>query len=265
MSSLLRLGSAQSVREPLLVTLPPSRAPQGARLVRLRLPDRPGSLAAITGHLAGHGVNVLRLEVLGREGGWAVDDFLVSGAGLSAALAELEPDVTVLATRPNVDLIDPGLAMANACATVTAAMSAREAYRQLVGAAVELVFAEAGFVCVREGHGFLRPIASTVAGLSVLDDGATSLLRSAFFSGECLTADGRVPWAPPGFREPLPGGAVAAIPGGVPPFMVLALVRGDETPFVAAELDRLSALVRVASGTLQLHRASAPPSQRRTG
>jgi hypothetical protein len=251
------------MREPSLVTLPQSRAPQGARLIRLRLRDRPGSLAAIARHLADHKVNVLRLEVLGREGGWAVDDFLVSGAGLTAALAELDPEVSVLANRPNVDLLDPGLAMANACATVTAAVSAREAYRQLVGAAVELVFAEAGFVCVREGHGFLRPLASTVAGLPVLDDGATSLLRSAFFSGECLTADGRVPWAPDAFREPLPAGAVAAVPGGVPPFMVLALVRSDDTPFVAAELDRLSALVRVASGTLQLHQASVTPGRRR--
>ena len=39
----------------------------------------------------------------------------------------------------------------------------------------------------------------------------------------------------------------------MPPFIVLALVRDDETPFVAAELDRLAALVRVAAGTLQLH------------
>jgi hypothetical protein len=262
MTSLSRLGSSRAVREPLPVTLPQSRAPLGARLVRLRLRDRPGALAAITGHLAAHGVNVLRLEVLGREGGWAVDDFLVSGAGLPAALAELEPEVSVLANRPNVDLLDPGLAMADACATVTAAVSAREACRQLVGAAIQLVFAEAGFLCVREGHGFLRPLASTVPALPVLDDGAASLLRSAFFSGERLTADGRVPWAPPEFRELLPGGAVAAIPGGVPPFTVLALVRADETPFVAAELDRLAALVRAATGTLQLHRASMPPSRR---
>src|SRR5262245_22237126 len=256
MTSLSRLGSARAVREPLLVTLPPSRAPHGARLVRLRLHDRPGSLAAITRHLAEHNVNVLRLEVLGREGGWAVDDFLVSGAGLSAALAALEPEIALLANRRDVDLLDPGLAMAGACATVTAAVTAREAYRQLVASAVQLVFAEAGFVCIREGHGFLRPLASTVAGLPVLDDDATSLLRSAFFSGECLTADGRVPWAPEPFRELLPTGAVAAIPGGVPPFLVLALVRNDDTPFVAAELDRLAALVRVASGTLQLHSAT---------
>ena len=256
MTSLSRLGSGRAVREPLLVPIPQSRAPQGARLVRLRLRDRPGSLAAITRHLADHGVNVLRLEVLGREGGWAVDDLLVSGAGLPTALAELGPESSVLADRPNVDLLDPGLAMAGACAAVTAAMSAREAYRQLVGSAIQLVFAEAGLVCIREGHGFLRPLASTVGGLPVLEEGATSLLRSAFFSGECLTADGRVPWAPEPFRRLLPGGAVAAVPGGAPPSLVLALVRSDDTPFVAAELDRLAALMRVASGTLQLHSAT---------
>lgn len=262
MSSLSRPRRPRAVREPVLVTLPESRAPDGARLLRLRLPDRPGSLAAITGHLAAHGVNILRLEVLGREGGWVVDDFLVTGARLSEALTELGPDVAVLANRPGVDLLDPGLAMADACASVTAAASAREAYGKLVGAAAQLVFAEAGFVCVREGDGFLRPRASTVAGLPVLDDDAASLLLSAFFSGECLTADGRVPWAPAGFREQLPAGAVAVVPGGVPPFIVLVLVRADETPFVAAELGRLAALVRVASGTFQLHRASVSPARR---
>ena len=102
MTSLSAPGS-RTVREPALVAVPPSRAPHGARLVRLRLRDRPGSLAAIAGHFARHGVNVLKLEVVGREGGWAIDDFLVSGAGVPAALADLEPDVTVLANRPNVD------------------------------------------------------------------------------------------------------------------------------------------------------------------
>jgi hypothetical protein len=212
------------------VEVPKSRAPRGARLVRLRLRDRPGSLASIAAHFASHGVNVLRLEVLDREGGFAVDDFLVSGAGLPAALA-----------------------MANACAAVTAAVTPREAYRQLVGAALGLVFAEGGLVCVREGHGFLRPLAATVPDLPVLEDGAASLLRSAFFSGECLTADGRAPWAPAEIRARLPGGCVAAIPGGAPPSLVLALVRADDTPFVPAELERLAALVRVAVGTLQLH------------
>ena len=59
-------------RSPALVTLP--GAPRGARLVRLRVRDRPGSLAAVTGHLAEFGVDVIRVEVLNREAGWAIDD-----------------------------------------------------------------------------------------------------------------------------------------------------------------------------------------------
>jgi hypothetical protein len=202
--------------------------------VRLRLPDRPGSLAAIAGHFAAHGLNVLRVEVLDRESGWVIDDFLVSGPDVAAALDRLNPEVTVLARRPGLDLRDPGLAMASACASVTGAVSAREAHRALVRAALELVFGEAGFLCVRQGHGFLRPVASTVPELPVLDDGAASLLSSALYSGECLTADGRIPWAPASYRDRLPAGA-----------------------------DRLAALVRVAVGTLRLHDATVDPERGR--
>ena len=240
-------------RSPALVTLPGRNAPRGARLVRLRVRDRPGSLAAVTGHLAQYGVDVIRVEVLNRESGWAIDDLLVTGHELDEALATLDRNATVLADRLEVNLLDPGIAMANACASVTAAGTAREACRNLVRSALELVFAEAGCVCIREGHSFLRPVASTVPELPPLDDGPASLLRSALFSGECLTADGRAPWAAERFRAQLPNGSVLAVPGGSAPFLVLVLVREDDAPFVSAEVDRLAALVRVAVGTLQLH------------
>ena len=240
-------------RKPSLVSLPRVNVPRGARLIRLRVRDKPGSLASVAGHLAAHNVNVLRLEVLTREAGFAIDDLLVTGSGLDAALESFDRNVTVLADRHGVDLHDPGLSMANACASVTAAQSAREACRQLVGSSLELVFAEAGFICVREGHSFLRPIASTVPELPALEDSPASLLRSALFSGQCLTADGRAPWAAQAFRELLPNGSVLAVPGGSAPFLVLVLVREDTAPFVSAEVDRLAALVRVAVGTLQLH------------
>ena len=248
-----------------LVQLPRARAPKGAELVRLRLRDRPGSLAGVAGHFAASGVDVLRLEVLGRRDGFAIDDFLVSGPGLDGALAGLGAHATVLARRPGVDLRDPGLAMAAACAAVTAAGSGREAHRSLVHAALGLVFAEAGLLCLRQDDGLLRVVASTHPGVPLLVDGsAASLLASALFSGECLTADGRAPWAPPGYRDLLPAGAVAAVPGGSPPSLVLVLLREDPAPFVAAELDRLAALVRVAIGTLQLHDAARPgPNGRR--
>jgi len=270
MSSWLQLDSGEDAlgrggagREPVRVRLPRKRAPKGAELVRLRLPDRPGSLAAIAGHFATHAVNVLRLEVLERQTGWAIDDFLVSGPGLSAAINELGPDVALLSRRPGVDIRDPGLAMASACASVTNATTEHQAHGHLVEASLELVFAEAGFLCVEKGDGFLRPVASTEPGLPALDADAASLLSSAVFSGQPLTADGRAPWAPAAYRDRLPDGAVAVVPGGSGPSLVLALLRDDPTPFVAAELDRLAALVSVAAGTFQLHDAGLSPTRGR--
>ena len=252
--------------KPELVRVPRGNVPPGARLVRLRLSDRPGSLARVTERFAAHRVDVLRLEVVGREGGWAVDDFLVSGHGLQKALAELRPDAVVLAERENVDLPDPGLAMAAACASVTSADSRRGAYTKLVEASLGLVFAEAGFVCVREPHDLLRPVASTVPKLPVIEGGQPSLLLSALHSGACLTADGRAPWVPLTLRNLLPGGSIVAIPGGEPASLVLTLVRRDDAPFVEAELSRLAALVSVAVGTFQLHEANVALARRnRTG
>ena len=105
------------------VQLPRTRAPRDTELVRLRLPDRPGSLAAVAAHLASYGVDVLRLEVVDRDQNAAVDDLLLSGSELGAALAELGPRALVLARRPGVDLRDPALAMAEACEAVTSAAS----------------------------------------------------------------------------------------------------------------------------------------------
>src|SRR5580704_5313337 len=68
---------------------PKRRTASGAHLVRVRLPDRPGSLAELTAQLARRGVDVLALEVLAREGGFAVDDLLLSGPDLTAALDDL--------------------------------------------------------------------------------------------------------------------------------------------------------------------------------
>jgi hypothetical protein len=198
-------------------------------------------------------VDVLGLEVLAREDGFAVDDLLLTGPDLPGALSELGASFLVMAHRPGVDLLDPALAMASACRSLTAGTNERETYRQLLAAALGLVFAEAGFVSLRHEHGLLRPLASTVAELPAIRDEDGPLLRSALASGERLTADGRVPWVAVSYRERLPGGTVAVIPSRGEPSFILALVREDTAPFVAAELERLGALVDVASGTLALH------------
>jgi ACT domain len=236
-----------------VVPAPDVPAPEGVRLVRLRLADRPGSLASVTQVFADHGVDVLRLEIVAQEAGWATDDFLVKGKRVREALRALggADGVSVLSCREGVDLPDPGMAMAAACALVSFANSRRHALRQLVHAGLSLVFAEAAVVCVLADDA-LRPAAATVAGLPAAPGEQASLLLSALHSGQPLTADGRVPWTSlESWRERLPRGSVACVPGG--PSLVLTLVRKDETPFVDAELLRLAALVRVTLGTLRMH------------
>jgi ACT domain len=223
---------------------PRARSAREAELVRLRLPDRPGSLAAVASHLADHGVDVLRLEVVDRGSGGAVDDLLLAGSGLEPALASLGSRALVLGRRAGVELGDPGLEMAAACEAVASARTAPAAYGQLVRAALGLVFAEAGLVFADREPGLLAVVASSVPGIPVaVESEGNSLVASALFSRQNLTADGRIPWAPATVRERLPGGSVAVVPGGG---LALALVREDHAPFVVVELDRLSALLRVA-------------------
>ena len=227
----------------------PSRLRPASRveLVRLRLADRPGSLAAVASHLASHGVDVLRLDVVDRASGSAVDDLLVSAAGLDGALATLGPLAIVLGRRPGTDVRDPGLAMAAACEAVASARTGPAAYTQIVRAALGLVVAEAGLLFADREPGVIAVVGSSVAGLpAVIESSGTSLVASALFCGQSLTADGRIPWAPASLRDRLPAGAVAVVPGG-PPGLALALVREDHSPFVALELDRLAALMRVAA------------------
>src|SRR5580765_3491760 len=253
MSEVPTNGSAEVVAPPTL------SAPEGVRLVRLRLADRPGSLAKVTELFALHEVDVLRLEVVAQEAGWATDDFLVKGKKVREALRVLgaTDGISVLTCRDGVDLPDPGMAMAAACALVSFANSRRHAFRQLVHAALSLVFAEAAVVSVLTDD-WLRPVAATVAGLPVAPTEQASLLLSSLHSHQPLSADGRVPWTTaPGWRDRLPKGTVACIPGG--PGLVLTLVRKDDTPFVDAELQRLAALVRVTLGTLRMHEFRREP------
>jgi hypothetical protein len=255
-SSLPHRGQPAGVdtRRPDPVEAPRARAPRGTELVRLRLPDRPGSLAAVTQHLASHGVDVLRLEIVDRAGGVAVDDLLLGGAALDECLATLGLHATVLARRPGIDLRDPGLAMADACEAVSSARTEEDAHGRVVNAALGLAFAEAGLLLVRRDGGLYAIAASTSADVPLAVEAASiPLVTSALFSGERLTADGRIPWAPAVLRAVLPPGSVVVVPGGSPPALALVLARADHAPFVAAEHERLTALMRVFVATLRLH------------
>ncbi len=225
-------------------------APEDASLIRLALPDRPGALALVSSRIAARSVNILRLEVVAREDGTAIDDLLVAGGDLAGAVASLEPDVRLLACREHGELPDPGLAMAAACASVTGAAGAGEARRRLLDAALKLGIADDGLILRDAGHGWLRPVASTVEHLPPIRAHEPSVARAAVGSGRPVVARGEEQWAPPVYRSRFGAGHVLAVPGGVPPFFALTVIRRDEFLFVEAEITRLQALVRVAVGTL---------------
>lgn len=222
----------------------------GATLVRLELPDRPGGLALVAGRFAEHGVDIVRVEVVGFHDGVAVDDLLVVGGDLRAALDHLAGDARVLAVREQADLPDPGVAMAEACAQVAAAASLGAARRRLLTAALQLVVADGGVVLRDAGHGWLRPVATTADSLPPIRSGDRSLARVALARNAPLTVASDEDWAPPIYRGALRGDAVALVPGGTPTFLVLAVVRAGQFPFVDAEIERLTALVRVGVGTM---------------
>ena len=72
--------------------------------VRIALPDRPGSLAKVARVMAASGADVVRVDVLEREAGRAVDDFLLDlpigrGARDGWAGAHAEPGSTCGAGR----------------------------------------------------------------------------------------------------------------------------------------------------------------------
>ena len=220
------------------------------RLVRLALPDRPGGLALVASCFAAHGVNILRVEVVEGGEGEAVDDLLVVGGDLTQALRELEEDVSLLGVRDHAELPDPGLAMAGALATVSGASSLGAARHALLDAALELVGADTGVLLRDAGHGWLRPVAATVESLPPIRADEPCLARSALSRSRAETGSAQEPWAPAAYTVALGMGRVLVVPAGVPPFLALALVRHDAFPFVAAEVERVRALLRVGVGIL---------------
>jgi hypothetical protein len=222
-----------------------------AQLLRLALPDRPGALALVASRLAEHGVIILRVEVVDSRAGMATDDLLVAGGDVDAALGELAPEVRLLGVRGHADLPDPGLAMAAALTSVSGAATLGSARRALLSAALELVGADAGVVLRDAGHGWLRPVAATVDSLPPIRDDQQSLARTALETCAPAVAEASAVWAPQPYVASLGGGGVLVVPGGLPPFLVVAVIRHDAFPFVEAEIERLRALMRVSIGILR--------------
>jgi hypothetical protein len=171
--------------------------------------------------MAACGVDILSIEILGHEGPKAVADVLVRGGDLDRALRALDEDLDLLGRRSHGDLPDPALAMAEACGLVFADRSVDS----LLLAAIRLVGADVGAI-YRVEEGGLVSAAEMTGGLEAL-------------AAQCLATGAAA------FAEPAAGSAMA-MPLGEGPQLVLAVARAQTFPFQAAEVDRLSALGRLA-------------------
>jgi hypothetical protein len=222
----------------------------GPVLIRLELPDRPGSLAIVAGVLASCGVNILRLEVIGQHDGNAIDEFLLEGGDLELALFRLGPYVRVIEQAPQRALPDPGVAMAEACKRIAGARSAERATEELLHSALALVRADEGVLLERYRDDWLSPVAATVAGLGSAHVGELPHARTVLETARAVGVEDGEPWAPPRYLEYLRGNAAALIPVGSRPHAIVAIVRSNAVPFASAELERLESLSRYAHGVL---------------
>ncbi len=183
--------------------------------------------------------------MVGHEDGVAIDDVLVRGGDLDRALGALDGDVRVLGRVSGASLPDPGL-MAEALGAVLAAPTVEAARDAIVRAAVWIGAGSGGALLRSGADDRLSLTGATVPGLGDIPAYQPSLARRALRAGRPLTAAAADEgWAPPAWREALPGRQVVAVPVVGDDPHVLLVVRDADVPFVDAEVDRLAALLRV--------------------
>ncbi len=250
----LRVSRPQARAETTLGTLHDLRAIDGLVtspvLMRLELPDRPGSLAIVAGVLAGCGVNILRLEVVGQDDGNAVDEFLLEGGDLQLALFRLGPYVRVIERAAHRTLPDPGVAMAGACSLIAGAQSPERVREELLQRALELVRADEGVFFEVSRDDCLSPISATVTGLGPVHLSELPHARTALETTRALGTEVGEAWAPSSYLERLQGEVAAVIPVGSPRRAVVAVVRRSAMLFASAELGRLESLAHFTQHVL---------------
>ena len=217
-------------------------------LIRLALPDRPGGLATVARCLANCGVDILSVEVVGHQGGEAIDDVLCRGSNLDRASRRSDTRCGCSAGAPGAELPDPALSMAEACGRVLAATTVEQARSALIAAVLRLCSANAGDLAEQREQGRLAVVAASVPRLPEIAPDDPSLARRALRLGVPQLARGDETWAPAAYRDALPGRTVLALPVGAGSAFVLVVVRRDELPFVDVEIERLGALVRIVLG-----------------
>ncbi|KAA2253510.1 ACT domain-containing protein [Solihabitans fulvus] len=212
-------------------------------LIRVQLPDRPGTLGAVASALGEIGVDILSVDVVERGSGVAIDDLVVelpSGRlpdGLITAAESIE-GVEVDAVRPYAGVLDTHRELELVEEVAEEPKRGLEIFAEGVPRIVRAGWA---IVIGQEGRELRRLAASTAAPERTLQDPPWLPLHRA------TVLDGEEDWVPETWREL--GTELAATPLGKPD-RVLLVGRPGGPMFRAAEVARLAHLAGIVSVVL---------------
>lgn len=216
-------------------------------VIRVSLPDKPGSLHALTGACTAAGADIVSLDVIERSGGFAVDDLCVTRvddvAALRRSIDEL-PGTAVASVRPVTSMRDVDGAIALAAAMVS---EGRGAVRLLVDRLPTALWASWA-VAVANGWSGMEVLASSRGALAPASGAWLPLtgprrLHASDLFGDSVAMDDDV--------------ELAAAPLGQPTAAVI-LARRSGPRFVDRELRQLALLAEVAVATEVAHTPRRP-------
>jgi hypothetical protein len=212
-------------------------------LIRVQLPDAPGSLGAVATALGAIGADILSVDVVERAGGTAIDDLVVElpGGRLPDVLitaAESVDGVEVDAVRPYAGVLDTHRELE---LVEEVAAEPAEGLRVFTEGVPKIVRAGWALVVASDAVGAQRLAASTAAPeIQTLSLPWMPLARAGVLDGE-------ESWVPETWREL--GTELAATPLGKPD-RVLLVGRPGGPMFRAAEVARLAHLAGIVSVVL---------------
>ncbi|MFC6882187.1 MULTISPECIES: ACT domain-containing protein [Actinomadura] len=220
--------------------------------IRVRLPDRPGSLGRVARTLGAAGADVVQMAVLERDGGRALDDFTVAwpaGAGIDRLCEGLAsvPGVDIVGVWPTAE---PQGAFPDAAVIGQVAASPARGPMILADAVPALLSGDWAGLAETGGGDGPGLVHASVHGLAGVRLPELAPLRPRSFT------------APDGTQY-----AICPMEGGDGRGLVLVAARTGAPPFHRTEVERLAQLVGAAEAVLGVRAAAcaAEGSAARTG
>jgi hypothetical protein len=216
-------------------------------VLRVSLPDRPGSLHALTGACRAAGADIVSLDVIERSGGIAVDDLCVTVNNPSVLTASIDhlPGTAVMSMRQVASFRDMDGALALATAMV---VEGRGAVRLLVDRLPEALWA-GWAIGVARGWNGLEVLAASKGAIAP----DTSHWLPLIAPRRLHRSDVVIDYSTTAFN----GLELAAAPLGQTTSAIIVARRGGPQ-FVDRELRQLDLLAKVAVATEVAHTTRRP-------